>query len=78
MIRKAISLIFFLLAALCGLAYYHSYFKWRDCYNDLGRCYDSESGIVYLEQAGVVWTLFGILFLIPALVLWFKRPKSSR
>jgi hypothetical protein len=76
MIRKAISVVFFLLAALCGLAYYDRYVKWRDCFNDLGRCYDSESGSVYHEQAGIVWTLFFILFLIPALILWFKRSKS--
>ena len=76
MMRKAISGFFFLCAAFFALAYYDRYHKWRDCFNDQGRCYDSETATVYLEQAGIVWALFFIATLIPALVLWFKKPAS--
>ena len=75
MIRKAISLVFFAAAVFFGFAYYDRYFKWRDCFNELGRCFDSETASVYVEQAGMVWGLFFFLTIIPALVLWFKRPK---
>lgn len=41
--------------ALCGLAFYFRYWRWLDCFNELGRCYDPESQEVFLEQAGIVW-----------------------
>ncbi len=52
------------LAAMFAFAYYDRYFRWRDCFNDLGRCYDSDSGQVYLEQAGLVW--MGLFLLVSA------------
>ncbi len=77
MIRKTISLFFFACAAFFAFAYYDRYYKWRDCFNDLGRCYDPETATVYVEQSGMVWGLFFVLTLIPALVLWFRRPNSQ-
>ncbi|WGI21834.1 hypothetical protein [Amylibacter sp. IMCC11727] len=76
MIRRAISLFFFACAALCAFAYYDRYYKWRDCFNELGRCFDPETASVYLEQSGIAWALFFIILIIPALILWFKKPKS--
>lgn len=48
-------------SAIFGFAYYHQYFKWRDCFNDLGRCYDSDTATVYLEQSGIVWLSFALI-----------------
>ena len=76
MIPKTISGLFFLCAAFFAFAYYDRYYKWRDCFNDQGRCFDAETATVYVEQAGVVWALFFVATLIPALILWFKKPKS--
>lgn len=42
-------------SALFGLAFYDRYWRWRDCFNELGRCYDPLSQDVYLEQAGIAW-----------------------
>lgn len=57
---------------LSAFAYYEQYFRWRGCFNELGRCYDSASGMVFLEQAGIVWALFaGVGALI---ALWGALP----
>ena len=40
---------------LFALAFESRYWRWRDCFNELGRCYDPVSQDVYLEQSGMVW-----------------------
>lgn len=45
------------------------YWRWRDCFNELGRCFDPVSEDVYLEQAGLVWGTFATLLFLTALVL---------
>lgn len=62
--------------ALFALAWHDRYWKWRDCFNELGRCYDAESGEVFLEQAGLVWGLFATGCLL--LCLFFARLACSR
>jgi len=58
-------------ALLFALAYYDRYWRWRDCFNELGRCYDPQSQQVFLEQAGVVWGSFTTAcFFLCALLLW--------
>lgn len=37
-----------------GYAFYERYWRWRDCFNELGRCYDSNTGVM-VEQAGFIW-----------------------
>jgi hypothetical protein len=49
------------LSALFFYGYYASYFKREDCFNELGRCFDSETGVVYLEQSGVAWLSLAVL-----------------
>lgn len=57
--------------ALFLLAYYDRYWRWRDCFNELGRCYDPDGEQVFLEQAGVVWGMFTVIcLLVLALSLW--------
>lgn len=63
MVRKLISLVFLGLAAIFGFLFYDQYFKWRKCFNELGRYYDSETGTVYLEQSGQVWISLTVLAL---------------
>jgi hypothetical protein len=47
MIHKTISLFFFACAALSAFAHYDRYYKWRECFNELGRCFDPETASVY-------------------------------
>ncbi|WP_157617016.1 hypothetical protein [Thioclava pacifica] len=64
------------LTVLFGSAYYAQYFRWRDCFNELGRCYDARDGVVYLEQSGGIWlTLTAIALGLFLFRLWRMRAK---
>lgn len=63
MISKISCLVSFGLALAFGYLYYAMYFKWRNCFNELGRCFDDHAGIVYFEQSGAVWFLLAVLAL---------------
>ncbi len=68
--------------ALCAVgvwAFNERYLKWEDCFNELGRCYDSETGFVYLEQAGATWALLTIVGAVLAFAaLWRIFVKRCR
>jgi hypothetical protein len=63
MIRKISALVSLGLAFAFGYLYYVRYFKLRNCFNELGRCFDDDAGVVYLEQSGAVWFLLAVLAL---------------
>lgn len=54
------------LTLACVFAFYERYWRWQDCFNELGRCYDMEVGVM-VEQAGAIWgtltLIFGLIFL---------------
>jgi LPXTG-motif cell wall-anchored protein len=60
---------------LFALAYYDRYWRWRDCFNELGRCYDPVSQDVYLEQAGLVWGGFAAIALLSGIALLWRRRR---
>jgi hypothetical protein len=79
MIRATVAAGLPSLAALFTYAGYDRYGRWRDCFNELGRCRDSESQQVHLEQAGIIWSgLAAICFAGTLLILLWRRPKTSR
>ena len=51
------------LACTSGYFYYVQYFKWRSCFNEMGRCFDEDTGVVYSQQSGAVWLLVAVLAL---------------
>lgn len=63
MIRKISFLISLGAAFIFGYLYYVQYFKWRDCFNEEGRCFDDQSGVVYSEQSGAIWLSLTVLAL---------------
>ncbi len=65
------------LAALFALAFEARYWRWRDCFNELGRCWDSATQQVYLEQAGIFWGGATGVFLVLALVLLAPRLAAT-
>lgn len=52
------------MSAIFYLAYYNQYFRWRSCFNELGRCFDNDTDAVYLEQSGAVWLSMAALMSI--------------
>ncbi|MEM7096084.1 MAG: hypothetical protein AAF567_23970 [Actinomycetota bacterium] len=57
-------LVFVVIAGVSGWAFFDRYWRWRGCFNDRGRCYDPESGTVFLEQAGWVWPFVAAVFAV--------------
>lgn len=77
MIRTLLIIVFGGLSALSLAAWYEFYFRWRDCFNEEGRCFDPETAVVYHEQSGMVWMLAAIVFAVVAAALfWLRRPKA--
>jgi hypothetical protein len=56
-------------AAFFGWAFYEFYWRWRDCFNELGRCFDPATDTVMTDE-GFVWGLMAVVALGLALVLW--------
>jgi hypothetical protein len=54
-VGKVVFVALVVLSAVFYYAYYTLHYKWRDCFKALGRCFDSESGVVYMAQSGFVW-----------------------
>lgn len=61
MIRNLASLLLFGLSVLFGYLYYGQYHRWRDCFDEAGRCFDPQYGVVYLEQSGMTWAALTVL-----------------
>ncbi|MGO4387550.1 hypothetical protein AB4Y85_08440 [Microvirga sp. 2YAF29] len=50
--------------------FYERYWRWADCFNELGRCYDSEAGVM-VAQAAFIWGMPALVSaLLLALSLW--------
>lgn len=66
-----LSLAFLAVSGVSAQLYYSNHFKWRDCFNELGRCHDPETGVVYLEQGGPGWLALAIsAFAMAAYQAW--------
>lgn len=47
--------------------FYFSYWKWRDCFNELGRCYSPDGSMHVYTTGGMVWGFFSVPCLLVAL-----------
>ena len=50
-----------LLTTSFGYMLYERYWRWEDCFNELGRCHDSEARVM-VEQASFIWGLPTLIF----------------
>ncbi len=73
--RRVLGIVLVGFGALAALAFYDCYWRWRDCFNELGRCFDPVTQDVYLEQAGLVWGGLTTLFLSTGVILLFRRKQ---
>lgn len=61
--------------------YYVMHWRWRDCFNEEGRCYDEASNVIYHEQSGLIYFgLFVASLLIPAVGFWIwsRRGRGAK
>jgi len=70
-------ILLYMYSILCGWMFYDLYWKRRECFNEEGRCLETETGIVYLQQSGLVWGSFTILAFLSAtfIIYIFKQSK---
>jgi hypothetical protein len=69
-VRVGFAVLWLAFTALFALAFYDRYWRWRDCFNELGRCYDPEHGVM-VEQAGAIWGSLTLIFgLLSIRSLW--------
>ena len=75
MTNRIASVVSFCFAVFFGTSYYTQYFQRRDCFNELGRCFDPETGVVYFQEAGPIW--FVLMLLALALGYFFGRKGAT-
>ena len=73
--RRLLSLGCLMLAAAFGTLLYADYWRWRDCFNDQGRCFDATTGTVQHAQSGVVWLVLCCVFFVAGAAM-ARRPKD--
>jgi glucan phosphoethanolaminetransferase (alkaline phosphatase superfamily) len=60
------SILWLGLALASAFMFHERYWRWRDCFNELGRCYDTNEGVM-TDTAGPIWAthmlIFSLLFL---------------
>ncbi|QQA42637.1 hypothetical protein [Pelagovum pacificum] len=76
--RLILSALFFGLFTVFGYLFYVQYFRWRTQFNELGRYFDPETGVVYQAQSGLVWLSLAIAALGLSLLQLWRSGKSGR
>jgi hypothetical protein len=71
-IASAFAVFWFCAALFCAWAFYEFYWRWRDCFNELGRCFDPQTSTVATD-ASFVWGLLAVAALILAMICWSAR-----
>ena len=77
MTRRLAASLFLGLTVFFGYLFYTQYLKWYACFDDTGRCFDPQTGAVYMAQSGMVWFgLITISVLGLAMCMWIFRSAS--
>ncbi|QPZ91433.1 hypothetical protein [Thioclava electrotropha] len=71
-------LLSFALTLAFGYAYYAQYFRWRGCFNEMGRCFDPVEGVVYHAQSGAVWLALACVAFAIFLYQLRHMPRARR
>lgn len=59
--------------------YYNMHWRWRDCFNEEGRCFDDASGVVYHDQSGWIYLgMFLISLIVPTIGVWVWSRAAKR
>ena len=73
----ALSALFFLAALFSGWIFHEHYWRWRTCFNEIGRCFVPETGMV-LTDSNFVWGLIAALTFALALLFWMWSRRVVR
>jgi hypothetical protein len=77
LIDRLLAASFATMAALFGFLYDAMYWRWRDCYNELGRCFNPDDSYAVYTTAGAIWSLPCIA--CAAAAFWFAlRCRRAR
>lgn len=55
MIRTTALAVSVVLSAIFSFVAFDNYLSRISCFNEVGRCFDEQTGVVHLEQSGMVW-----------------------
>lgn len=58
-----------MLAAFFLAVFHDRYWRHRDCFNELGRCWSEEEQQVFVEAAGWIWGAPALAFAVGAVLL---------
>lgn len=78
MVRRLLALLFLGVTLGSGYLAYVQYFKWRGCFNELGRCLDAEAGVVHQAQSGIGWLALTALAFGAFVVMAWPMVKPKR
>ena len=78
MISRLASLGAFCFAVFFGASYYTQHFNRRDCFNESGRCFDPETGVVHFQESGAIWLALALLALGLSYYFFRKRLPPKR
>lgn len=78
LIDGLLAAVFALMALVFGAAFDAMYWRWRDCYNELGRCYNPDGAHVVYTTAGAVWLLPCVVCIVVSLAFALRRQRARR
>ena len=78
MSRTILSMVFLGLSFVFGYMFHVQYFQWRHCFNEIGRCFDADAGVVYFAQSGAVWLSLALVSLGLSLYQIWRLVKRRR
>ena len=75
-IRRLMAVCLLGLSVVFGYLFFMLHYRWRDCFDEMGRCFDPQTGTIFHQQSGIFW---GLLFLVTfigsiSLFWWSRRP----
>jgi len=56
-----------------GYLFYDQYWRWRNCYNEEGNCFDPVAAVMYHEQSAFGWGILTFIFFCLTLFMGYKK-----
>lgn len=72
---RLLAILLYAMAAFCVFMFHQNYWRFRHLFDQNGRHFDPDSGIVYFSQAGAGWGAVALLCFLLGFWLWPGRNK---